>query len=323
MSPQEFREIVNGYQTSRVILTSIEMNLYNNLEEPKNSKEISIDLSANERYLERLMNALYSLGLLQKKDGKFQNTKFSSKYLVNGKPDYMSNLFHSADLWKSWSYLTDVIYQGKPARVLNDKFPKNKVENFISAMDYRAVKQADEDVKSLNTGKVKTLLDLGGGSGAYAIAFVNANSKINAVVFDLPDVIPLTEKYISDAGLAGKIKTIKGNYLKDDIGNGYDLIFLSAIVHSNSYDENSKLIQKCAKGLNKNGQVVIQDFVMSEDRTEPAFGTFFALNMLVNTNEGDTYTEKEISSWLINAGLTDIKRNETSHGATQICGKKK
>lgn len=323
MSPQEFREMINGYQVSRVILTSIELNIYNLLEEPKNSKELSAQLSANERYLDRLLNALCSLDLLQKQTGKFRNTKFSSKYLVEGKPDFMSNLFHTADLWKSWSYLTDVIHQGKPARALNDKFPENRVENFIAAMDYRAIRQADEDVKLLNTDNVKKLLDLGGGSGAYAIAFNKANSKINVTVFDLPDVIPLTENYISEAGLTGKIKTLKGNYLTDDIGKGYDLIFLSAIVHSNSYEENSRLIKKCSDALSKNGQVIIQDFVMNEERTEPEFGTFFALNMLVNTRAGDTYTEKEISSWLTRAGLSDIKRNETSHGATQIIGTKK
>ncbi|HSD62250.1 MAG TPA: methyltransferase, partial [Ignavibacteriaceae bacterium] len=206
---------------------------------------------------------------------------------------------------------------------LNEKRDQNRIENFISAMDYRAVKQADEDVKLINTDHVKYLLDLGGGSGAYAIAFVKTNRKINAAVFDLPDVIPLTEKYISRAGLTDKIKTIKGNYLTDDIGNDYDLIYLSAIVHSNSYEENSRLIRKCAEALNKNGQLIIQDFVMNEDRTEPAFGTFFALNMLVNTPEGDTFTEKEISSWLTKAGLSDIKRRETSHGASQIIGTKK
>jgi cyclopropane fatty-acyl-phospholipid synthase-like methyltransferase len=297
--------------------------LYNILEEPKNSKEISAQLSVNERYLDRLMNALCSLDLLQKQNGKFRNTKFSSKYLVEGKPDFMSNLFHTADLWKSWSYLTDVIHQGKPARALNDKFPQNKVENFIAAMDYRAIRQADEDVKLLNTVDVKNLLDLGGGSGAYAIAFVKTNSIINATVFDLPDVIPLTENYISEAGLSDKIKTLKGNYLTDDIGKDYDLIFLSAIVHSNSYNENLKLIKKCADALNKNGRIVIQDFIMNEERTEPEFGTFFALNMLVNTRAGDTYTGKEISTWLTKAGLSDIKRNETTHGATQIIGTKK
>ncbi len=324
MSPQELQEIVYGFRTSRIVLTSIELKLYDILEQgEKNSKEVSKQLSTNEKATDRLMNSLCALNLLQKINGKFSNSEFSSRFLVKGKPDYISNLFHSIDLWRSWSNLTEIIYEGKPKGKFYEKKQEERVEHFISAMHYRASRQSKEDINILDLKNVKNVLDLGGGSGAYAIEFVKANKEINAVVFDLTDVIPLTHKYISDAGLSDKIKTIKGNYLRDSIGSGYDLIFLSAIVHSNSFEENKELIQKCADALNKKGQVVIQDFVMDEDRTSPAFGTFFALNMLVNTQEGDTYTQKEISSWLVDAGLINIKRNETSHGASQIIGWKK
>lgn len=323
MSPQELREIVYGFQSSKIVLTAIELKLFNGLEDGrKNSKEISELLSTNEKATDRLMNALCSLDLLQKKHGKFSNTEFSSKYLVQGKPSYISNLFHTINLWESWSNLTEIIYEGRPKDKFLNKRNEQRIENFISAMHYRASSQAEEDIKYLNLTDVKNVLDLGGGSGAYAIEFVKANKEINATVFDLPDVIPITEKYIAESGLSGKIRTIRGNYLTDNIGSGYDLIFLSAIIHSNSYEENKNLIQKCADALNKNGQVVIQDFVMNEDRTSPAFGTFFAVNMLVNTQNGDTYTGSEISSWLTNAGLKDIKRIDTSHGAAQMIGRK-
>jgi precorrin-6B methylase 2 len=324
MSPQELQEIVYGFRTSRIVLTSIELKLYEKLEQgDKNSKEVSKLLSTNEKATDRLMNALCALKLLQKKNGKFSNTEFSSRYLVKGKPDYISNLFHSTDLWRSWSNLTEIIYEGKPKGKFYEKRKEERVDHFISAMHYRASKQAEEDVKYLDLSGAKNVLDLGGGSGAYALEFVKAKKEITATVFDLPEVIPLTQKYISDAGLSGKIKTIEGNYLTDSIGTDYDLIFLSAIVHSNSFEENKKLIQKCVSALNKKGQVVIQDFVMDEERTSPAFGTFFALNMLVNTQEGDTYTQKEISSWLTDSGLSGVKRNDTSHGASQIIGWKK
>jgi precorrin-6B methylase 2 len=322
MTPQELREIVYGFRISRMILTSVELNLYNALENgARDSREVSKLLSTNEKATDRLMNALCSLDLLKKENGKFSNTEFSSHYLIKGKPDYISNLFHSVDLWKSWSNLTEIIYEGKPKGKIFEKRAQSRTENFIAAMHYRASRQASEDIKNLNLSDTKNVLDLGGGSGAYAIEFVNAKKEISSTVFDLPDVIPLTQKYITDAGLQDKIKTIKGNYLVDDIGKDYDLIFLSAIIHSNSFEENKKLVQKCADALTKKGQIVIQDFVMDEERTSPALGTFFALNMLVNTQNGDTYTQQEISSWLKSAGLSDISRKETSHGASQIIGR--
>jgi SAM-dependent methyltransferase len=161
---------------------------------------------------------------------------------------------------------------------------------------------------------------VGGGSGAYAMAFVKARSNINAAVFDLPNVIPITRGYIEKEGLADKIKTIEGDYTVDPLGKGYDLIFLSAIIHSNSIEVNMKLLKKCLEALNPGGQVVIQDFIMDENRTTPLSGALFALNMLVSTEAGDTYTESEVRDWMTAAGLSSIKRIDTPFVTTLIYG---
>ncbi len=323
MSPLELRDTVYRFQTSRIILTSLELGVFTALgESEKTSDEVSNLVSTDSRATDRLMNALCAMDLLKKKDGKFSNTSFSLQYLVQGKPDYISNLHHAGNLWDSWSHLTEVIKNGKvEQRTVSGR--NDWLENFIEAMHYRALKQAREDIGYLDLNGVKKVLDVGGGSAAFSMEFVKRNNGIIAVVFDLPDVIPLTQKYIAKAGLSKNINTIKGNYLNDDLGNGYDLVFLSAIVHSNSFGENKKLIQKCADALNPKGQIVIQDYAMNEDRISPAGGTYFALNMLVNTKGGDTYTQSEIYSWLTDAGIKELNSKETFHGVTQITGRKK
>ena len=113
---------------------------------------------------------------------------------------------------------------------------------------------------------------------------------------------------LSKEKMNDKISFLSGDYLADDLGNGYDLIFLSAIVHINSLEENNLLIKKCYESLNAGGQIVIKDWVMNEDRTEPAGGAYFALNMLVGTEHGDTYTETEMRSWFTNTGIKKIER---------------
>ena len=322
MTPQELREIVYNFRTSRIILTALELEIFTALgKESKTSAEVSRIISTDARATDRLMNVLFNMDLLEKKNGQFSNNDFSSRFLVKGKPDYISNLLHAANLWDSWSNLSEIVRSGKPA-ARNNSENGNWLGNFIEAMHYRALKQASEDLSSLDLSGIKTILDLGGGSGAYAMEFVKTNSEIEATVFDLPEVIPLTRKYLKNAGLYEKIKTIKGNYLHDDIGSDYDLIFLSAIIHSNSFKDNKSLIKKCAGALNKNGRVVIQDYVMDEDRTSPPGGTMFAINMLVNTRGGDTYTQDEIYSWLSDAGFHEIIRNETTHGSSQVIARK-
>ena len=162
---------------------------------------------------------------------------------------------------------------------------------------------------------LKRMLDVGGGSAAFSMEFVKRNPAINAVVLDLPYVIPLTKRYVTEAGLTDKFNFLEGDYLTSDFEGSYDLILLSAIVHINNYEQNKMLIKKCADALNKNGMIIISDFVMNDDRTKPFHGALFALNMLVGTANGDTYTEKEIREWFESAGLSKIERKNTSFGS--------
>jgi SAM-dependent methyltransferase len=122
--------------------------------------------------------------------------------------------------------------------------------------------------------------------------------------------------------MSPNISFIGGNYLEDDFQGEYDLIFLSAIVHINNFDQNKKLIRKCFDALNPNGRIIIKDWIMSEDRIEPAGGVYFALNMLVGTESGDTYTESEMKDWLTSAGISKIERKNTSFGSSLLIGYK-
>lgn len=166
-------------------------------------------------------------------------------------------------------------------------------------------------------------MDVGGGSGAFSMAFVRAGDDLKATVFDLPNVVPLTKEYIDREGLAEDIKTVSGDYHKDEFGSGYDLAFLSAIIHANSFEQNLSLIQKVSRALNPGGQIVISDFIMDDNRYQPAFGAYFALNMLVGTQGGDTYTESEIKGWMENAGIAFTERKDLRRGTGLMIGRKK
>jgi len=322
LTPDRIMEMVRAFQRSRVLLTAYELELFTVLgNESKSSAGVAGALGTEQRATERLMNALCALELLDKKENRFSNTPLAQRFLVKNSPDFMGNLSHSVNLWDTWSTLTRAVYKGTTVmeKKINDRGEK-WLTAFIASMHNRAGKIAPKVVDKLNLSKVTRVLDIGGGSGAYAMAFVKAGPDINAAVFDLPNVIPITQQYIEQEGLTGKIKTIKGDYTHDPLGKGYDLIFLSAIIHINSYEGNMKLLKKCSEALNPGGQVVIQDFIMDEDRTTPPSGALFALNMLVSTEAGDTYTESEVRDWMTAAGLASIKRIDTPFGTTLIYG---
>jgi len=322
--PEEIRKLANSFQQSRILLTAVELDIFSTLDKKMlTSKDVSSIIKADPRATDRLMNALVALGFLRKIHGKFYNGENASRYLVKGKHEFMGGLFHSLGLWNTWSSLTDAVKAG--TSIAERQRSKNGIDwsdAFIAAMHYRGVKEAKIIAMLIDLSNVKRVLDVGGGSGIFSMEFAKVNPNITAFVFDLPRIIPITKKYVDAENMTDKIQIITGDYLSGDFGCGYDLILLSAIVHINSYDENKMLIKKCCDALNTGGQIVINDWVMKEERTEPIGGTFFALNMLVGTECGDTYTEKEMREWFAAAGITKIEKKETSFGNDLLIGSK-
>lgn len=324
LNPDMIMQTVMGFQKSRILLTAFELEMFTVLDAgSKTSAEMAERLGTEPRATDRLLNALCAMALLEKKGTKFANTPSAQKFLVKHSPEFLGGFYHSNHLWDTWSALTRVVCGEKPVidRKINDR-GEEWLTAFIAAMHYRASRSAPEIIAKLDLTNVFRVLDVGGGSGAYAMAFVKAKKEIRSVVFDLSNVIPLTSQYIEKEGFNGKVGVVAGDYHIDELGSGYDLVFLSAVIHSNSGEQNMNLLSKCAKALNPGGRVAIQDMIMNEERTEPANGAIFALNMLVGTEAGDTYTESEIKGWLSKAGFTEITKMDSLAGNSLLIGTK-
>jgi ubiquinone/menaquinone biosynthesis C-methylase UbiE len=327
-TPAELMETVNAFRMSRLILSAFELRVFDHLSgKDLTSSDIASVTGADRRAMDRLLNALTGTGLVHKKNGSFSNTAFSDKFLVSSSPFFMSGLDHTVGLWKTWSTLTDAVKAGKSVsdkekHEINER-GQDWLEAFIATMHARGVAQGRELAALLDLSETHKTLDVGGGSGAFTFAFIERNPAIEGVILDLPNVVPITRKYIEKAGFAGKVTIQESNYLHDDFGNGFDLVLMSAIIHINSPEENRLLIRKGTEALGRRGQLVIMDHLMNEERTEPFIGALFALNMLVGTAQGDTYTENELRGWMQDAGLSDIRLVTAESGMQFIVSKKR
>jgi len=324
LTPDGIMQLAVGFQRSRIFLTAYELGVFTALGDgAKMSADVAVELGTDARATDRLLNALVAIGLLRKNRGLFSNTPPASDLLVKDKPGYMSGLMHTVHLWDTWGTLTDAARAGGSVAMgpVNDRGDE-WLDAFIAAMHYRGMLQAEEIVSQLELDGVSRVLDVGAGSGAFATALARANKGLRATAFDLPNVIPLTEKYVEAQGFSDRVDIVPGDYHIDDLGTGYDMVFLSAIIHSNSLEENRALIKKAAGALNAGGRLVVLDFIVDEDRTGPPRAVFFALNMLVATEAGDTYTELEVRELMGQAGLTDIIRKDTDFASSLMIGRK-
>ncbi|MCX6557233.1 MAG: methyltransferase [Candidatus Aminicenantes bacterium] len=322
-SPAQLRAAVYGFRRSRIILTAFELGLFSKLaDKSMSSEQLAKIIGADARATDRLLNALCVLGLVKKNKGEFVNTKIARDFLVAGEPQFLAGLAHSSNQWQTWHTLSAAVRRGTSVIDRKSGSGSKRLQGFIAAMHERATPQAPEIVKLLDLTKVNRCLDIGSGSGAYAMALARAKKSISVAAFDLPEVLSLTRQYVARAGLLPRFDFLAGDFHRGGWGKGYDLVLLSAIVHMNRPAENRRLIARAAASLNPGGQLVIQDFVMDPGRTRPATGAFFALNMLVATRAGDTFTARELGGWMRDAGLKKIVRRQTPFDASLLIGRK-
>jgi len=308
--PDELVGMIRGYQESRILLTALELDVFTAVGAGAAAPDVARRCRTDRRATELLLNALVALDVLRLTGDRYENASVAARYLAAGAPDDAREaLKHNLSLWTTWSSLTDAVRDGHVS--LRAEMPERGDDwtvPFIAAMHRNAAVRAPAVVAAVGAAAVRRMLDVGGGSGAYAIAFAQANPQLRAVVLDLPTVVPITARHVADAGVAAQVTTQPGDLRTDDFGSGYDLVFMSAICHMLGPDGNRDLLERSARALAPGGRVVIQDFILDPERTRPRQAVLFAINMLVGTEAGGTYTEAEYAAWLEAAGLSGVRR---------------
>jgi len=319
--PDDVNEMIRAFMPSRAVLTALELDVFTAVAKGGTAQQIAAKIQTAVRATEMLLNALVSLKLLEKRNGVYTNTTVSLRFFVEGMPDSArSAQLHTANLWKLWSTLTDAVRAGTAVAPRSDN---GWVTPFIAAMDHTARGRARALVQAVEVNGGKRLLDLGGGSGAYSIAFAKAAPALQAEIVDLPDVLPITQEHIRKAGLADRISTRAGDMLTVPLESGcYDVVLLSAICHMHSPEDNQHLFERAYSALAPKGRLVVSDFILEPDKTAPRFGALFALNMLVATRAGASYSEPEYDAWLKAAGFAEIKRVRIPGPATLMVATK-
>ena len=304
---------VRNFMKSRAILTAAELNLFTHLHEKSSSaKELAGKIKLNTRALTRLLDTLVTFGLLKKHDTHYRLTHQSGPLVARHPHTILPFILHLNNLWDSWGQLTEIVKNGphlKPKPFLGKAEEDQKA--FIGAMHVVGRKLSQKIAGAYDLKRFKRLLDIGGGSGTYTIAFLKKNPMLTGVIFDLKNVIPLAEERINAKGLAKRVELVAGDFYHDDLPRDCDLALLSAIIHQNSPKQNLALYRKIFQALLPGGRLLIRDFVMDESRTHPPEGALFALNMLVNTPGGDTYSFREIKHPLEKVGFVKVKMIRT------------
>ena len=306
-----------GYAPTLIIQSALQHHLFDLLDQsPKTVNELAQATGASKRGLTAILNALVGLQFVTRTDGRYALTPESAAFLVSSKPGYHGTFFtHTLDqILPRWLRLGEVVRTGKPAQAVNEEGQGAEFfAGFVEAlfpMGYPAARVLGEHLGISKTTAPVKVLDVAAGSGVWGIALAQQSPLVRVCAVDWQIVLETTKRVAARHGVADRLTTIAGDLLDASFGSDYQVAILGHIIHSEGEKRSRRLLRKTFDALAPGGTIAIAEFVPADDRTGPSNALIFAVNMLVNTEEGDTFTFEELSHWLRETGFVDPRQLE-------------
>ena len=316
VTPERLMQFGSAYAPPLIIGAAVANKVFDTLASgPRSVAEVSRETGASTRGLRAIMNALVGLELLTKRDGEYALTPESENFLVRDKPGTLAGFFSmNRQRLIQWMKLDEIVRTGQPAEARNLEGPGTEfftelVENIIP-MSYGAAQVLANELKIADAKNPVRVLDLAAGSGIWGIALAQKSPRVEVTAVDWAGMIPTTKRITQKFGVSDRFNYIEGDLLEADFGSGYDIATLGHILHSEGEERSRKLLKKTAPALKSGGTIAIGEWLVNDERTEPLNGLMFAVNMLVNTERGDTFSFNEIKGWLEEAGFKNARTLE-------------
>ena len=313
LSPAAIMQEIMGVWRARTMVAAIELKVFDHIAQGKRTaKEVADAAGASPRGTANLLDALTGMGHLRKTGSRYSLTPASTAFLVTGKKPYVGDLAHGLSLsWDAWKNLTESVRSGRPAETVNvarkgkEFFPK--LVGSIFPGNYAASAMAVSRLPQKERGKIRKILDVAAGSGAWSLAFAQAIPQARVTSMDFPELTPITRSYAEKFGVADRYEYLEGDLRQVDFGrDAFDLVILGHIVHSEGETHGKQLLRKSYAALRPGGKLLIAEFVPNDARSAPAMPLLFGLNMLLQTEEGNVFTLREYRNWLKDAGFRKV-----------------
>ena len=326
------QDMATAYRRSVLLLSAYRLGVFEALQaKPRPAAALARALRLNARATSVFLEALQPLGLLERRGTTWRLTPLAEMTLVPSSPHYQGDVMGlQSNLFGSWACLPAIVQSGAPVWDLpHDALglatlpagdrghpaasafapppatagARDEMATFIRAMDNIAQPRLVAVLPHVSLRGVKRLLDVGCGPATYAIAFAQASPALEVVAFDRPLPAQIAAERIAAAGLGERVSTQAGDFLHDSLGRGFEMVFVSNILHGLSERDGLTVLRKARAALKPGGRLVVQEFVTNADRSGTAAALFFAVNMMVTTRGGTAYSTRELGALLTRAGF--------------------
>lgn len=321
--PTQIFQIGMGFMASKVLLSAVELELFTALtDHPMTGAQIGDRLGLHPRGLYDFLDALVAFKFVTREGdghhGRYMNTPETATFLDKNKPSYVGGILEMCNhrLYRYWGDLTTALRTGQPQNEIKEGLgadggnvfealyaDQERLEEFIRAMAGAQVGNFMALAEAFDFSQYPTFCDVGGASGALAIAVAKRHASVACTTYDLPPVGPIARRHVEAAGLLDRINVVDGDFFKDDLPKAH-VIAMGNILHDWGETEKRRLIAKAFAAIEDGGAFIAIENVIDDARRENALGMLMSLNMLIETAGGFDYTAAQFDGWCREAGFT-------------------
>ena len=311
-TPQRLMQLAWSFAPALAVEAAVQHGVFERLDQgPRNVAQLAAETGTSIRGLTGILNVLVGLELLGRDGDRYTLTPESAIFLVPSRPGYRGMFFqHISDhLLPRWLDLNEIVRTGRPASHVNQEeegaqFFAAFVESLFP-ISFPAANALGEHLGIPEATSPVSVLDIGAGSGVWGIALAKQSPQVRIRAVDWPRVLEVTQRVAARHRVADRLTVAPGEFFEADFGAGHQVATVGHILHSEGRDRSRRLLKKTWSALAPGGTIAVQEFMPNDERTGPLHTLIFAVNMLVNTDEGDTFTFAEMSAWLEEAGYAN------------------
>lgn len=301
VTPDRIFQLAQGFMASKHLFAANELGLFEALGEgPADLAGLAARTGLPRRTARISADAMVALGLLERHGDRYANAPVAAAFLSGATPADFRPLLRFWDKlsYPAWADLAGALGRGKPSHEIFD-IDDELVPVMSAGIDAATAGacRALPGVAGLPAGS--RVLDIGGGTGSWALALAESDPALTATVFELPEVAAVAERGLRTHT---RIDVRAGNVLTDDLPPGYDTFLLANVVHYFTPETNVAVLRKVRAAAEPGARVLVADFWTDPTHTQPLPAALMAGEFAIHVNDGDVYSAEEGAAWLGDAG---------------------
>jgi O-methyltransferase domain/Dimerisation domain len=318
-------QLINAFRPA-ALLAALQLELFNALgNSAMTGEELAAAIGVQPRRLLPVLNVLLLIGLLRREGERYANSEEAAHYLVKGKPSYIGGIHELyADLHRAVLSTADSIRTDRPAAEHDfTQMSDEALAAFFRGLHGIGIVQGRELAKQHDFSRFERLVDVGGGSGSMAIGACEACPGLRATVLDLGRVVPIAQRFISEAGLTERITATFCDITAQPSELTYDVAVLRSFIQVLSPEQAARAIRNIGRSMRLGGEIYVLGYVLDDTRSSPWEAAAYDVAFINIYQGGQSYTDGEYRRWLRDGGFDQIDRKLMGNNMSLVTARKR